>query len=281
MQRKRDIPLENIMKEVELTTQEGSKYITLVTEDIFLYGSKDKTFKPNKEKVLKLVKSVASHPRVKAIQPAHISLAPVVHSPDMVKEVAEILIDHNSYAREKKPIVTAETGLETGSIRLIRKYMAGKMLPFKPEQWKGIVTQAFSILNDNSWCPLATLIVGLPEENEKDVIETLELMDDLRDLNVFYVPLLFVPLESCSLMNKQGAEVSSLTKARWELLTRCWEYNARIWGDSFIEEEFRSPLLCKFIRRIAIPFAAEVAGIYYRMKHSREMKDAIWRIANA
>ena len=281
MQRKRDIPLENIMKEVELTTREGSKYITLVTEDIFLYGSKDKKLIPNKEAVLKLVKSVASHPGVKAIQPAHMSLAPVVHSPDMVKEVAEILIDHNCYAHEKKPIVTAETGVETGSVRLVQKYMAGKMLPFEPEQWKEIVTQAFGILNDNNWCPLATLIVGLPEENEEDVIETLELMDDLRDFNVFYVPLLFVPLENCSLMDKQGAEVDSLTKARWELITRCWEYNARIWGDSFIEEKFHSPLLCKFIRRVAIPFAAKVAGIYYGMKHSREMKDAIWRIANA
>jgi len=281
MQRKRDIPLENIMKEVELTTREGSKYITLVTEDIFLYGSKDKKLIPNKEAVLKLVKSVASHPEVKAIQPAHMSLAPVVHSPDMVKEVAEILIDHNCYAHEKKPIVTAETGVETGSIRLIQKYMAGKMLPFEPEQWKEIVTQAFGILNDNNWCPLATLIVGLPEENEEDVIETLELMDDLRDFNVFYVPLLFVPLENCSLMDKQGVEVDSLTKARWELITRCWEYNATIWGDSFIEEKFHSPLLCKFVRRVAIPFAAKVAGIYYKMKHNREMKDTIWRIANA
>jgi len=281
MQRKRDIPIENIMKEVELTTREGSKCITLVTEDIFLYGSKDKKFTPNKQAVLKLVKSVASHPGVKAIQPAHMSLAPIVHSSDMVREVAEILIDHNSYAREKKPIVTAETGVETGSIRLIRKYMAGKMLPFKPEQWKEIVTQAFGILNDNNWCPLATLIVGLPDENEEDVIETLELMDNLKDLNAFYVPLLFVPLESCSLMNKQGAEVDSLTKARWELITRCWEYNARIWGDSFIEEKFHSPLLCKFVRRVAIPFAAKIAGIYYEMKHSREIKDAIWRIANA
>ena len=39
-----------------------------------------------------------------------------------------------------KPIVTAETGIETGSVRLMRKYMAGKMLPYKPEQWREIVT---------------------------------------------------------------------------------------------------------------------------------------------
>ncbi len=75
MQKKRDVPLEKIMKEVELTVHEGSDHITLVTEDIFLYGAKDKQFIPNKEAVIKLVRTVAAHKGVKAIQPSHMSLA--------------------------------------------------------------------------------------------------------------------------------------------------------------------------------------------------------------
>jgi radical SAM superfamily enzyme YgiQ (UPF0313 family) len=281
MQRKRDVPLEKIMKEVELTVREGSDHVTLVTEDIFLYGSKDKTFIPNKEAVLKLVKSVAAYPGVKAIQPAHMSLAPIVHSPQMVKELAEVLIQCRWYRHGNKPIVTSETGLETGSVRLMRKFMAGKMLPFKPEQWPEIVAQAFGILNDNDWYPLGTLIVGLPDEKEEDVLATLEMMDDLRDYNAFYVPLLFVPLENCMLMNKSGAEVDSLTKARWEFIIRCWEYNVRIWKDTFLEQRISNPFLFKFIRQVAIPFGAKMAGIYYGMKHGRQMEEAIWRMANA
>jgi radical SAM superfamily enzyme YgiQ (UPF0313 family) len=281
MQRKRDVPLEKIMKEVELTTREGGDHITLVTEDIFLYGAKNKQFIPNKEAVLKLVKSVAEHPGVKAIQPAHMSLAPVVYDASMVKELAEILIEYSWYSHGKKRIVTSETGVETGSVRLMRKYMAGKMLPFKPEQWKEIVSQSFGILNDNSWFPLATLIVGLPDEKEEDVIETLELVDDLKDYQAFYVPLLFVPLENCLLMNKRGAEVDSLTKARWEFITRCWEYNIRIWKNSFLEQRISNPLLYKLVKRMALPFAAKIAGMYYGMKHGQEMEDAIWKMLNA
>jgi len=281
MQRKRDVPLEKIMKEVELTTREGSSHITLITEDLFLYGAKNKQFIPSKEAVLKLVKSVAANSGVKAIQPAHTSLAPVVHAPDMVKELAEILIDYCWYTHEKKRIVTSETGIETGSVRLMRKYMAGKMLPFEPEQWNEIVSQAFGILNDSNWYPLATLIIGLPDENEKDVIETLELMDNLKDYEAFYVPLLFVPLENCLLMNKHGAEIESLTKARWELITRCWEYNVRIWRDSFLGQKIRNPLLRKLVKQIALPFGARVAGIYYGMKHGRKMEDAFWRMVKA
>lgn len=281
MQRKSDIPLERVMKEVELTIREGSEHVTLVTEDVFLYGAKNKQFIPNKEAVIKLIKSVAAHPGVKAIQPSHMSLAPVVHAPDMIEEMAEILIDYHWYVHEKKPIVTSETGVETGSVRLMRKYMAGKMLPFKPEQWKEIVSQAFGILNDNDWYPLATLIVGLPDENEQDVIETLELMDDLRDYQAFYVPLLFVPLENCLLMNKRGAEIDSLTKARWEFITRCWEYNTRIWRDTFLESRIHNPILNKLIKQAALPFAGKIAGTYYGAKHGEEMKKAIWKMVNA
>jgi radical SAM superfamily enzyme YgiQ (UPF0313 family) len=281
MQRKSDVPLQKIMDEVELTVREGSERITLVTEDIFLYGAKDKQFIPNRRAVIKLVKSVGAHPRVKAIQPAHMSLAPVVHDPSMIRELAEILIDFNWYVHEKKRIVTSETGVETGSVRLMRKYMAGKMLPFKPEQWKEIVNQAFGILNDNDWCPLATLIVGLPDENEEDVIDTLELMDDLKGYQAFYVPLFFVPLDDCLLVNNHGAEIDSLTKARWQFIIRCWEYNIRIWRDTFLESRIQNSILNKIVKQVALPFAGKIAGTYYGTKHSEEIKKAIWRMVNA
>ena len=64
----------------------------------------------------------------------------------MIKELAEILIERSWYSFGKKAIITAETGIETGSPRLMKKYMAGKMLPFKPEQWQEIVEDAFGIL---------------------------------------------------------------------------------------------------------------------------------------
>jgi len=281
MQKKRDVPLENIVKEVEITTSEGCDSVTLVTEDLFLYGSKNPRFIPNRDAVVNLVKSVAAVSGVKRIQPSHSSLAPVVADPGMVKEVAEVLIEHNWYWHGKKPIIASEVGLETGSVRLMRKYMAGKMLPLKPEIWPEVVKQSFGIMNDNDWYPLATLIIGLPEEREEDALETLSLVDDLKSYNAFYVPLFFVPLENCMLMNNPGTELNNLTKARWEIFTRCWEYNARIWGSTFLEHRFPNRFLFKFIKRVAIPFGAKLASLYYGMKRGEEMQKAVWRIANA
>jgi len=284
VQRKTDVPLDVILKEVELTVNEAQGNdvnITLVTEDLFLYGAKDKTFVPNEEVVLKLVNSVAAFPTVKGIQTSHMSLAPVVVNPDMIKKLAHTLLEHSWYSHNGKPIITGETGIETGSVRLMKKYMAGKMLPYKPEQWPEIVEQAFGILNDNEWYPLATLIVGLPEETEDDVNETLSLMDDLKDYNAFYVPLFFVPLEDCTLMNKKGAEVDTLTKMRWEFLTRCWEYNVRIWRNTFLGNRITSPMVLKAINNAAIPVAAKVAQKVYGFKGNEQMSEMIWKLSKA
>jgi len=117
MQSKVDVPLEKILREVAMTTEEGSDHITLVTEDLFLYGMKNKGFVPNRKAVVELVKSVADYPGVKSIQASHMSLAPVVKDPQMIKELAEILIQRSWYSHGKKPIITAETGVETGSVR--------------------------------------------------------------------------------------------------------------------------------------------------------------------
>ena len=279
MQHKVDVPLEKIMREVALTTADGCDHITLVTEDLFLYGSKDKKFIPNKEAVVKLVKRVAKYPGVKSIQASHMSLAPAVHNPQMVKELAEILIERSWYSFGKKEIITAETGIETGSTRLMKKYMAGKMLPFKPEQWQEIVANAFGILNDNNWYPLATLIIGLPDEKEEDVLQTLELMDKLKGYNAFYVPLFFVPLENCVLMNKKGAEMDSLSQVRWDLFIKCWEYNIRLWKPTFLENRVHNPILYKAVDRIVIPYAGRIAGFYYGWTRGEQLKQAFWTLS--
>jgi len=276
--RRRDFPVNKIMEEVEVNVREGADLISLSTEDIFLYGAKNNSFIPNKEAVLKLLKQISSHPGVKAIQPAHMSLAPVVYDPIMVKEISEILIEHSFYRFNGKPIVTAETGIETGSTRLIRKYMAGKTLPYKPEEWQELVCQAFGILNDCNWYPLATLIIGLPDETEDDTEETLELLDDLGKYRAFLVPLLFIPLENCFLKSQRGADLDSFSKLRWELLTDCWKFNIRVWKSSFLESQFHNSFFRNVITGFFLPLTGLVSGLYYWEKHGKIVRDAIWNV---
>ncbi len=279
MQRRRDFPIHKILKEIEINVREGSNMISLSTEDIFLYGAKDRAFIPNREAILKLLKKISSHRGVKAIQPAHMSLAPAVYDPTMVREMSETLIEHSFYDYNGKPIITAETGIETGSTRLIRKYMSGKPLPFRPEEWGELVCNAFGILNDNDWFPLATLIIGLPDENENDVNVTLELIDDLNKYRAFLVPLLFVPLENCFLKNQREAKLDSLSTLRWELFTECWKFNVRIWRSTLFRKLFNNPLIHNVFTKFFLPITGHALGLFYWEKHGKILRNAIWNMS--
>src|SRR5690606_3929939 len=119
------------------------------------------------------------------------------------------------------------------------------------------------------------------DENEDDVLDTLTLMDDLKDYNAFYVPLFFVPLEDCRLMHNKGTELDTLTRARWEFLTRCWEYNVRIWRDTFLGNRITSPTILKAVNNAAIPFAAKIAQTVYGLKGKDKMSNIIDKLSKA
>lgn len=235
------IPLPRIIDEVKVNVREGNKMIIFGTEDFFLYGARS-NFIPKREAVLELCRKVADCQGVQHIQPAHMSLAPAVVNPKMVSEVAEILLEKSWGTLDGKPFFTSETGIETGSKRLMKKYMAGKPLPYKPEDWPEIVQQAFGILNDHAGYPLATWIVGLPGETEEDVLASLELVEDLKGTKGFFVPLFFVPLGECALKEEKAADSSAISQLQWEFFAACWEYNLNVWREPWALRSIRSIL---------------------------------------
>jgi len=139
----------------------------------------------------------------------------------------------------------------------MKKYMPGKMLPYKPEEWHDVVTKAIEIMNENYIWPLATLIVGLPGETEKDTIATLELLDKLKHGKLFYVPLLFTSEEDCMLKEARHMDLKHLTPLQWELLATCWRHNIEIFATD------RSEWPARFVTMLAYV-------LYYRWKHGRK-----------
>ena len=87
-----------------------------------------------------------------------------------------------------------EIGIEAGSMELAKRIMPVKAHPFKPDEWPEIVRMSMGLMHDNMLVPACTLILGLPEEKEEDVIKTMELVDDLKNVRSLIVPLFFVPM---------------------------------------------------------------------------------------
>lgn len=254
MRKKVSFPMERILKEVEINVKHGSKLIFPNSEDIFLYNSNGLI--PNSNAVVDLFKKIADFNGVEYIHLSHASLAPVVYSPKMVEDLSNIFLEKTQFQLNGKPFVTVEIGIETGSIRLIEKYMKGKALPYNIKNWKEIVIEAIGILNDNSWYPLCTLMTGLPGETEEDTIETLILLDELKNRKIFYVPLLFVPLKNCALSRAQNVDLKELTPAQWDFFATCWRHNINIWRPKHIPKIMLGSLFAYLF--------------YYRWKHGKK-----------
>jgi len=235
MRTKYSFPLDYIMKEVEINIKEGSKSIFTVTEDLFLYKAKP-GFIPNPEELVKLYKSIASYPGVEYIILSHASLAPVIYDKRILDELTPILMEKTKWHPDtsksyKQPFISVEVGIETGSIRLMNKYMKGKALPFSVNNWRELVIEGIGIMNDYDWWPLCTIMTGQPEETEDDVRATLDLIDDLRNHNakMFYTPVLFIPLKEAILWNSKKNNLDDLSQLQWEVLSRCWKNNIDFW----------------------------------------------------
>jgi radical SAM superfamily enzyme YgiQ (UPF0313 family) len=247
--------LEHILEEVRLNAKKGTRAIFLQTDDVFLYKKKDH-FYPNREALVKLVESVAKVPGVEFIQFPHASFAPVVCDPKLIEMIAPTLVDRGLWRWNNGRMASFEMGLETGSIRLMRKYMRGKMLPFQPEQWHEVVTQAVGTLDDNGIAPLATLVIGLPGEKEEDTVQTLELLYKLRRNRIMYAPILFTSEEESQLRKERHMSLRRLTDLQWEVLSTCWRFNFNTW----------KPQLNPFIAVVSL-----LAYPYYRLKHGRRV----------
>ncbi len=229
-------PYEKIERELQVNVDAGIRYAMIHAEDVLLYGSK--TVMPDREKLLKLHGLCKRY--VEELGWSHTSMAAVAVAPELVEEVAELIIN------DKQEWWGAEIGIETGSPELAKKVMPTKVRPFQPEQWPEVVKTAAGIMTDNNLVPACTLITGLPQETEDDVVKTIELMDDLKDFKSLIVPLFFVPLGR--LKDKDGFTMEQMSDLQMELLIKCLRHDI-YWTKVIMKSYFKG----KWYSRILSP----------------------------
>ena len=183
LQKFRSIPLANICHDVDTNVRAG-RQPCLHAEDVMRYGAR--TIAVDEERVVGMFRAVRERSGVTKVSVSHFALASVASAPAAVQRITEIL------HLDKHHWLGGQTGVETASPMLMAKYMSGKCRPFTCEQWPETVVQGFQVLEQNHWVPCATIIMGLPGEQERDVLMTTELIDRLRGFRSLVVPLFFV-----------------------------------------------------------------------------------------
>lgn len=229
LQRFRCRPVEHILKEVELNLRAGKQPL-LHGEDVLRY--KAKGFHVNTEAVTDLFRQVSSYPEVERVQISHFALSSVVNAPDAVEEISNILeLDKNG------KWLSGQTGIETGSPRLIKDVMGGKCKPYKSEDWPQVVGDAFQILSDNSWVPVSTLILGIPGETEHDLQLTIDLIQELKEFKSIIVPLFFVSQGGLR-KKSESFSIDKMTRKQSELLMESWKHSLN-WAEILLNEYFK------------------------------------------
>ncbi|MEM3153588.1 MAG: radical SAM protein [Candidatus Bathyarchaeia archaeon] len=249
-------PVEKILKEIDVNIQSNYAYnACLHAEDVMLYGSK--TTIPNDEKLIELHEAVIKKSDG-GFSWSHCSLATVSAKPKLFEKVAQIILQKQSWWG-------TEVGIETGSPELAKKMMPAKAHPFKPEEWPDVVRQGMGLMHDNKLVPACTLIVGVPQETEEDLIKTIELVEDLKHVRSLIVPLFFVPLGR--LKNEEWFKETKMTKLHEELLIKCLKHDF-YWIDDLIGLSFAGKWYAKAMRTLYRIFVkiierkAKEKGIY-------------------
>ncbi len=223
----RHYPLEKIEKELKVNTREGLNAGILHSEDVLLYGTNGVI--PNAEKVIKVHELAKKY--YKTLAWSHASLAAIVKGEKdskLISKVSEII-------RKDQDWWGVEVGVETGSPRLAEIIMPNKAKPFETKDWPEVVVESAGIMQDNGIIPAMTLITGLPEETEDDVIKTIELVERLWDFKAIIMPMFFVPMGL--LKDKDWFRAFELTERQEELLKICLSHGVRQ-GKSILRNYF-------------------------------------------
>ncbi len=201
----------------------------LHAEDVLRY--KAKGFEINQEAVTELFDKVYHYPGVKAVAISHFALSSVVSAPNLIKDLSGIL-DVTSDSLW----MSGQCGIETGSPKIINNLMAGKAKPFSPDEWPQVVEKGFRILNENNWVPVATLIIGLPGEEEEDTQLTIDMLERLKEYKSLIVPL-FMVSEGGLKDKAESFTIDKINRVQSELFLKCWQHNLD-WSSTLMKEYF-------------------------------------------
>jgi radical SAM superfamily enzyme YgiQ (UPF0313 family) len=215
----RNRPLEKILQDVAVNLKAGQSDVLLHSEDVFTYGSKG--LKPEGETVKELMTQV-KRLGPKTVDVSHLSLATVHQNQDLLREVSQIVgigSDQN--------YMSAWIGIETGSCRILAMHMPRKALPADIAQWPEIVRDCYRLFAEESWLPVASLVLGLPGETAQDIMQTIDLVESLKDYTGLMLPLFFTPMANTKLGQIKGMGKDRALPEHWELVGLCLEYNLR------------------------------------------------------
>lgn len=181
------ISVKKIKEEVKVNLR-ACPHVTLMSEDVFRYGTNQHQWVPDWG-LVNLVKEVKKIAGVRTVGLSHACLASALAAPDQIEALRdELALSRSHYS-------SVQVGVESGSVRLVAKYMPFKGAPFEADEWPEVVLDGWKLLCNNYIYPAGTLLLGL-DDNDEDIQATIDLVKKLNRYPGMCWPLTFMPLGS-------------------------------------------------------------------------------------
>jgi len=263
----RTIPLEDIKREISVNMNAGIKNVELLTDDILLYGSRK--LKTNHDAVTGLFREV-KRMGIEQIYFPHISSPAVLSSPKTVAELSEIA-EYDKY-RSEAPVV----GLESGSVKIISKYLHGKPFPWTPADWGNVILDSTPIMNDAYITPCYTMTIGFQDETNEDVQDTIDLVQSIIDnrLRAFVFPLPVIPMGTSRIRNNPFPVMEKLPTKYWELLYISWKYDLKITRELMPEmtKRFTNHIMGNIVNLMTDKIFSHIENVFRELMETNGMK---------
>jgi len=248
----RSMPIDVILREVELNLKAGVGGVGYATEDVLLYGARGLSFRP--EAVARLFSEtlrVARRYGIDKVGFSHVTLSSAL----LLKGLVKFITDVNGLSDEEPAF--PQVGLESGSPRIVGLYFKGKAYPWSPEEWPNVVLEGVKLLNDNYWYPCLTYIIGFPDATPEDYLKTIELIDRLRDegFKGWAFPLLLIPMGGTQIEGKASFKtLRDLPQEALDCMAAGWTLSIRFSRTIYpkvLSSIRRRPLVHRIVNSVA------------------------------
>ncbi len=215
------LPADMICEDLRINRDAGVRAVVSASEDFFRYGGTG--VRPNVDALCGLLEKMRAVDGLSFLQIDHANISTVMQlSDDELRRIRGLM----TWQRPSE-YLWVNLGAESANGELVAANSPGKIAPFKPQEWEGLIVKAGEKLTKTGYYSVFSLVLGLPGETPDDIRRTLALVDRLEKMRVVIFPIFYEPVDAAEIGTGRRFGIDTMRPEHLELYRKCYEINFR------------------------------------------------------